>query len=103
VRGIFEIDDPNFGNMWTNIPLSMFARAGFSYGDTLRVTILHGGSAVFEEEVSFARSFGYVEKGRPVVYTNELMNIAMAMAEGNFSAAYGLGYGVGWELVFTGT
>ena len=103
VRGIFEIDDPNFGNMWTNIPLSMFTRAGFSYGDTLRVKILHGGSVVFEEGAPFARSFGYVEKGRPVVYTNELMNIAMAVAEGNFSTAYGLGYGADWELEFTGT
>lgn len=24
VKGIFEIDDPNFGNLWTNIPLKLF-------------------------------------------------------------------------------
>jgi S-adenosylmethionine hydrolase len=103
VRGIFEINDPNFGNMWTNIPLEMFTKAGFSYGDTLHVKILHGGQTVFEEDVLFARSFGYAEKGGPVIYNNELMNIAMAVVEGNFSASYGLGYGAGWEVVFTGT
>ncbi|MDR1106861.1 MAG: SAM-dependent chlorinase/fluorinase [Treponema sp.] len=101
VRGIFEIDDPNFGNMWTNIPLAMFTEAGFSYGDTLRVIILHGGKVVFDENVLFAKSFGYAEKGKPVIYNNELMNIAMAVAEGNCSAAYGLGYGAAWEVVFT--
>ncbi|MDR1419643.1 MAG: SAM-dependent chlorinase/fluorinase [Treponema sp.] len=103
VRGILEIDDPNFGNMWTNIPLAMFTKAGFSYGDMLHVTIRHGGQAAFEEAVPFARSFGYVEKGRPVIYNNELMNIAIALAEGNFSSAYSLGYGAGWEVEFAST
>ena len=33
VNGIFEINDPNFGNLWTNIPLELFTQAGFSFGE----------------------------------------------------------------------
>ena len=43
VNGIFEIGDPNFGNLWTNIPLALFEQAGFAYGDTLSLTMRHRG------------------------------------------------------------
>ncbi|MEZ4509276.1 MAG: hypothetical protein R2881_06450 [Eubacteriales bacterium] len=36
VEGIFEIDDPNFGNLWTNIPTRTFFDYGFAYGDMVR-------------------------------------------------------------------
>jgi S-adenosylmethionine hydrolase len=39
VKGIFEINDPNFGNLWTNIRAELFAKAGFDYGDRLHLTI----------------------------------------------------------------
>ena len=40
-RGIFEIDDPNFGNLWTNIPLDAFNAAGFAYGDMVHTRVFH--------------------------------------------------------------
>ncbi len=100
VRGIFEIDDPNFGNLWTNIPFEMFSKCGFCYGDMLHTRILHDGQTVFEEEVLFHQSFGYVPKGAPIIYNNELMRIAMAVCEGSFVESYGFGYGEGWEVDF---
>ena len=101
VRGIFEIDDPNFGNLWTNIPFEMFSKCGFCYGDMLHTRILHDGQTVFEEEVLFHQSFGYVPKGAPIIYNNELMRIAMAVCEGSLVESYGFGYGEGWEVDFS--
>ena len=60
VEGIFEIDDPNFGNLWTNIPLEDFMRAGFRYGDQVHTQVLHGDQIVFEDDVLFHQSFGFV-------------------------------------------
>ncbi len=100
VIGIFEIGDPNFGNLWTNVPLSLFHEAGFRYGDRLQVTIRHGGQVRFSDKILFQPSFGYVEMGQIVIYTNELMNIAMAESQGNLWKNLSLGYGPEWSVEF---
>ena len=47
VSAIFEINDPHFGNLWTNIPTRDFLSAGFAYGDRLLLTIQHAGETKF--------------------------------------------------------
>lgn len=100
VHGIFEINDPNFGNLWTNIPLSLFTAAGFAYGDRLKLTIRRQGEIIFSEEVLFHRSFGYAQKGEVIIYNNELMNISVAICQGNFQQNYQLDFGPDWEVQF---
>jgi hypothetical protein len=100
VRGIFEISDPNFGNLWTNIPLSMFTTAGFVYGDHLNLTIRHQGQVVFNERVLFHKSFGYVQKGESIIYNNELMKVSLAVNQGSFCERYNLDFGPDWEVAF---
>ncbi|MGF6990773.1 S-adenosylmethionine hydrolase [Lachnospiraceae bacterium PM6-15] len=99
VEGIFEINDPNFGNLWTNIPLKDFREAGFAYGDLVKMTVEHDGQEVFQESVLFHQSFGYAKKGDPMIYNNELMRIAMAVSQGNFCNQYQLGYGPEWKVI----
>ncbi|MCX6065386.1 MAG: SAM-dependent chlorinase/fluorinase [Chloroflexi bacterium] len=101
VRGIFEINDPNFGNIWTNIPLSMFSAAGFAYGDRLNLTIRHQGQVVFNERVLFHKSFGYAQKGETIIYNNELMKVALAVSQGSFCERYNLDFGPEWEVEFS--
>jgi S-adenosylmethionine hydrolase len=100
VRGIFEIGDPNFGNLWTNIPLSLFVEAGFAYGDHLNLTISQGGKVVFKERVLFQASFGFASKGDVIIYNNELMKIAVAVNQGSLCERYNLHYGPEWEVEF---
>jgi S-adenosylmethionine hydrolase len=101
VAGIFEISDPNFGNLWTNIPLSLFEEAGFNYGDMIEVNVTHDGQTVLDKKIKFERSFGYVEPAELVIYTNELMRISLAVCMGSAVEQYGLGYGAGWKVKFT--
>lgn len=100
VRGIFEIGDPNFGNLWTNIPLTMFTEAGFAYGDRLMLTVRYAGQVVFNQWASFQPSFGYAPKGEVVIYNNELMKISVAVNQGSFSKRYNLSFGLDWEVEF---
>ncbi len=100
VTGIFEISDPNFGNLWTNIPLALFAEAGFAYGDTLSLTIRDREEVVFAEKVLFHRSFGYARKGEVVIYNNELMKVAVAISQGSLCERYNLDFGPEWEVEF---
>ena len=100
VRGIIEINDPNFGNLWTNIPLELFKQAGFAFGDHPEVIIRHAGEVVFSEKVLFNQSFGFAKMGEPIIYNNELMRIGLAVNQGSFSEQYHIGYGSAWEIEF---
>jgi len=100
VLGIFEIGDPNFGNLWTNIPLSLFSEAGFTFGDTLRLTVRREGSVEYQQEIPFQPSFGYAPKGEVVIYNNELMRVALAVNQGSFSKRTNLSYGPEWQVEF---
>jgi S-adenosylmethionine hydrolase len=101
VSGIFEIGDPNFGNLWTNIPLSLFFDAGFAYGDHLNLTIRQGENVVFKEKVLFQKSFGFASKGDVIIYNNELMRISLAVNQGSFSKKYNISYGPEWQVEFS--
>lgn len=101
VTGVFEINDPNFGNLWTNIPLKMFQEAGFVYGDFVNVTVTHEDKVAFQQKVLFHQSFGFAKKGDPMIYNNELMKVAMAVSQGSFSDQYQLSYGPDWKIEFT--
>ncbi|MDC7235913.1 MAG: SAM-dependent chlorinase/fluorinase [Spirochaetales bacterium] len=101
ISGIFEINDPNFGNIWTNIPLSVFREAGFDFGDYLQLRICHKGEETFSRKLLFHKSFGFEEKGEPMIYNNELMKISLAVSQGSFMEQYGIGYGSDWTVEFS--
>lgn len=98
VRGVIEIDDPNFGNLFTNIDTSKALECGFNYGEPVIVTIQHGEETVFERRMPFARAFGEVEEGDPVLYNNELMKMSLAVSCGSFVETYQIGFGGDWKI-----
>lgn len=98
--GIFEINDPNFGNLWTNIPLKMFNDFGFKYGDNVKMTVIHDDKEIFSHNILFEKSFGYAQKGDVMIYNNELMKVAVAVSQGNLSQEHGLSFGSDWNVIF---
>jgi S-adenosylmethionine hydrolase len=98
VDAIFEINDPHFGNLWTNIPTVTFLKAGFAYADHLQLTIRHAGETRFSRRVLFHQSFGFAQKGDVMIYNNELMRLAVAVNQGSFCEDYDLGYGPDWSV-----
>ena len=101
VKGIFEISDPNFGNLWTNIKLQQFNQAGFNYGDFLNVKVTYKGEVKFDQSVLFEKSFGFASIGEPIIYNNELMKVALAVSQGSFSETYNISFGPEWIIEFT--
>ena len=100
VKGIFEIGDPNFGNLWTNIPLQIFTEAGFTYGDHIMTIVNHLGKVVFKKTLLFEKSFGFVNKGEAMIYNNELNIVSMAVNQGSLVDSYDLSWGPEWEVEF---
>ena len=99
-RGIVEILDTRYGNIWTNIPKRLFEEAGFSIHDTIRTTIYNGDTPVYRAELPYEQMFGAVKIGEEVVYCNELLSIALSVNQGDFARRHGIGSGPEWSVHF---
>lgn len=97
-KGMVEIEDPNFGNQWTNIKTKDFLQAGFAYGDYVQVKIAYQGQVRFQEKLLFDKSFGCVPKGEAMIYNNELMKLAFCVNQGSFKEIYGINFGPDWRV-----
>ncbi len=100
-KGYFEINDPNFGNMWTNVYTDDFMKAGFNYGDKVHTIIRKEGNVVFEEDLLFDKTFGCVAKGDVMLYNNELMKVSLAVCQGSFIEKYNMQFGPEWTIEFS--
>lgn len=98
LRGSIPVIDFHYGNVWTNIPDSLFQTLKPAYGDRFRVTIARAGQAVYTGEMPYARTFGDVKEGEPLIYLNSLLDLAFALNQGSFSQAHGLSSGPGWTV-----
>ena len=93
LKGIIEIDDPNFGNCWSNIPVAEMFENGFSYGDDVAITVTKDGKKLYDQITRFGKTFGDVKKGDAILYNNELMNVSLALSQGSFMEKYKVYFG----------
>lgn len=90
--------DFQFGNVWTNLGDGLLGQLGVKYGDRLRVTISRAGKVVYEGTMPYARTFGDVPAGAPLLYVNSLMNVAFALNQDNFVKHHGIASGADWSV-----
>lgn len=98
LKGNIPVLDVQYGNVWTNIPMSMLQEAGIRYGDTVQVSILHNNKQVYKGRVLYGTSFSSVKPCKPVAYINSLLNFSVAINEGNFADFYKIASGQNWSL-----
>ena len=98
VHGTIDVLDVRFGSLWTNISRKQFEKLGVAYGQRVEVTIENGTRMLYKNFLTYARSFADVYVGEPLVYANSLDCMAVAINQGSFAAAYGIGTGVNWKI-----
>jgi len=98
IKGIVPVLDVKYGNVWTNIPKSLFDELKIGLHDPVQVRILHKGKQVNKVVAPFEHTFGGVAKGKPLVYLNSLLEVAVAISQGNYAARYKVESGVDWEV-----
>ena len=106
LKGNIPILDPQYGNVWTNIDAATFAKfePAPKPGDTFDVQILKqlGTSDEFETHfravVPYARSFGDVPVGKPLLYLNSLMQVSLALNQEDFARTYHVESGPRWVV-----
>lgn len=100
-QGICEIDDPNFGNIWTNIPTQEAVANGFAYHGRYHVKIDRKGEVIFDAVLPLVHTFGETSVGDPLIYNDELNRLALAINQGHFVERFGIGYGNDYRITFT--
>ena len=96
-RGGIPVLDPQFGNVWTNIPAKS---AGLTLTKSYAVTVeAPDGEQVFAAQVPFVRTFAATPVGEPLLYVNSIGNLALALNQGNFAERVGVSSGPGWRVL----
>lgn len=90
ISGYVPILDTHYGNVWTNIDHELFGELGVDIGDAVWVRISDGDETLFEDKVTYVASFGGVELGEPAIYVNDILNIGLAINQGNFAEQHGI-------------
>lgn len=103
IEGILEIVDPNFGNVWTNIPIVFLKEVGLQTQDKVTITIRHDGQLVLTQTLSIGSTFSTVPINEPVLYTNEFDCLALALNQNDYRNTYKIGFGPSWTITLEKT
>ncbi len=98
VTGIIPVLDVQFGNVWTNIPKTLFDELHLALGSPVRVRIYHDNRLIDDEVAPYRRTFGEVPVGKPLVYVNSLLNLAVAINQESYAAAHKIESGPDWLI-----
>ena len=100
IEGMFEINDPNFGNLWTNIKLDDFLNFGFKIGDKVHTIIYNKDEIVYDDVIPYYDSFGKAPAYSVMIYNNEINKMGLAKVTGNLCEDKNLSYGQDYKVVF---
>lgn len=98
LKGTIPLIDFHYGNVWTNIPDTMFNELKPAFGAKFLVVIFHDGQEAYRGVMPYVRTFGDVPEGAPLLYLNSLLNVGFALNRGSFSQKHGLASGGGWTV-----
>ena len=98
VRGAVDILDVRFGSLWTSITREEFYSLEPQFGDRYEVTIFNNDMLVYQNQVTYGKSFADVRIGQPLIYINSLYRVGLAINQGSFAKAYNVGVGPQWHL-----
>ena len=98
VRGAIDILDVRFGSLWTSITREEFYTLKPRFNNRFEVTIYNNDMLVYQNQVTYGKSFADVRIGQPILYINSLYRVGLAINQGFFAKAYNVGVGAQWSI-----
>lgn len=97
-RGAIDILDVRFGSLWTSITREDFYSLKPEFNERFEVTIYNNDMLVYQNQVTYGKSFADVRIGQPILYINSLYRVGLAINQGSFAKAYNVGVGSNWHI-----
>ena len=94
-----SVGDP-FGSIALNVLTADFRKAGFAHGDLVHVTLARRGEVYFEQDVPYAKSFGFVPVGAPLLFDSSTNYIELGINQGSFRDKYQVQEGEDYSFCF---
>ncbi len=98
LKGAVPVLDVQYGNVWTNIPKSLFDQLGIKTGEQVSIRIFKSGKQVDETVAPYVNTFGDVPEGQPLVYLNSLLSVSLAINMGSYAAKHKIESGSDWSV-----
>ncbi|MBF0776850.1 DNA-directed RNA polymerase subunit delta [Streptococcus azizii] len=98
VKGAIDILDVRFGSLWTSITREEFYSLSPVFSERFEVTIYNNDMLVYQNQVTYGKSFADVRIGQPLLYINSLYRVGLAINQGSFAKAYNVGVGQNWHI-----
>jgi len=86
------------GNIAFSIGRQLFGEINASYGDRFDVIIRKAGEQIWRGTVPYVKSFGDVPVGENLLFINSSGDTSIAINQGNFAEANGIGAGIDWTI-----
>jgi S-adenosylmethionine hydrolase len=99
ILGAIPVLDIQYGNVWTNIDQQILTTIDVKAGDSVSVDITYNEELKYSNILYFGNTFSDVQVGGDVVYLNSLLNLSVAINQGNFAQKYGISSGEGWAVI----
>ncbi|GAA4296381.1 S-adenosyl-l-methionine hydroxide adenosyltransferase family protein [Anaerocolumna aminovalerica] len=100
ITGTIDVLDIRFGSLWTNVSYDTFSKLGIERGEKVDILIQNDTRIVYQNFITYGKSFADVRFGESLVYINSLQNMAVAINQGSFANAYNIGTGLSWKIKF---
>jgi len=79
----------HFGGISSNISVEQFEKTGIKLGDMTHILIKKGEDALFDQDVLYHRSFGYVKIGEPILYNGSTTPyLSLSLNQRSFAEKY---------------
>ena len=98
IVGNVDILDVRYGSLWSNIPQTLLKKLDIDYSDYVDVKISCKNCIVFGYTLKVCKSFTEVEMGEPLMYINSLLNVGIALNQGDFATKFHIQTGEGWRI-----
>ena len=97
ISGMVPVLDPQYGNVWTNVPRALVLN-NFKDTKRLHAVLKHQGKTVFRGDLPLVETFAAVPEGQPLLYFNSLLNLSFALNQGSFAGAHKISSGPEWTV-----
>jgi S-adenosylmethionine hydrolase len=101
IYGGIPVLDPQYGNVWTNIPASALEALKIRRGEAVTLTITEAGKPKVTLTAKYAHTFGDVAIGEPLLYANSVGMLAVAINQKDFADTYHIAAGPTWRIEIT--
>lgn len=98
VQGIVaNVSDP-FGSIVFNILTEDFIKFGYQEGQFVHVILENESGIYFDDTVMYAKSFGFVDIGKPVLFNSSSNYISLGFNQDDFQNKYQVKAGLTWKV-----